>query len=863
MLDLFKNIINRKTKEEKDQKGPKDETNQISDTNKLVSGPITPPPSETHNENSHHSPNSINVLLEIHPELADYYTELHTRYLLSEKIGEGAFSHVYKAYDSKDSRYLAIKIIDKSNMKPDQINSTLKEVAIMRHLNHPHIVKMYNFQNSSDSKYCFLFLEYVSGGEIFNQIIKYTYFSENLTRHIMRQVAFAVKYLHDNGIVHRDIKPENLLFEPSRFIPRSKEDQLKARRRSDDDNKVDEGQFSIQNGSAGIGIIKLADFGLSTLLHSSGSLAKTPCGTVGYTSPEQHMNIGYDKKVDMWALGCVLYTMVVGFPPFYSNTQDSNDITEKVMKGEYQFLKPWFDEVSDGCKNLISNLLTVDPSKRYSIEELLSDPWMNIGYESEKEVDLTRMSSPADDAPKSTYDNELYKAFSEDLINNSNVDDYFAGNRITSDEGQKITPRAEAIKLVFDTAKDVQKTAIPSVKSSRNSDVIDIMCLNKPTRYISNTDSISDLETESDDSSSYNDSQAENLKCHRFSSPINIKYDYKVRGNDADEDDDEDSLDSEELDEDTDEYPITLTSLTKIKSPMMVRRANAIESSTSSCLSPVHSHGTTLTLTTQVSTRAPSFKSIRSFKSTHSATEKLKANENNLKDYGKNSPDLEVDSNNVLHTRNGRKTSISFNVNPSIRSGSITSNSSHSDLSNSSVTSATSGCSGHLPKFAYASHLNEVDEAEDGNDSDVDDDSEEDNDSENEEEDEDEDDNDTNIDIDSHNDTENEWEDKTPLAGYGAGAAHYLHKLSHSEFRSKCQAHTPYVFKCKSNTYVPEDGYAGEIESPEDVPKDKPPLDHLNGLSLEQKMLEHSVVNLQLNSSTILSRRKLKTAQIK
>ncbi|GAV29317.1 hypothetical protein PMKS-002799 [Pichia membranifaciens] len=861
MLDLFKNIISRKTKEPKDLKDLKNIKSQNGDSTSLDSSPPAPPPTETQQEESHHSPESINVLLEIHPELADYYSELHTRYLLSDKIGEGAFSYVYKAYDSKDCRYLAIKIIDKSNMKPDQISSTLKEVAIMRHLNHPNIVKLYSYQNSSDSKYCFLFLEYVAGGEIFNQIIKYTYFSENLTRHIIRQVAFAVKYLHDNGVVHRDIKPENLLFEPSTFIPRSKEDQLKARRKSDDDNKVDEGQFTIQNGAAGIGIVKLADFGLSTLLQTSNSLAKTPCGTVGYTSPEQHMNIGYDKKVDMWAIGCVLYTMVVGFPPFYSNTQDSNDITEKVMKGDYQFLKPWFDEVSDGCTNLISNLLTVDPAKRYSIEELLSDPWINIGYESEKRVDLTRLSSPADDAPKSTYDNELYKAFSEDLINNSNVDDYFAGHKITSDEGQIMTPRAEAIKLVFDTAKDVQKTVIPSTGSSRNADVVDTMCLSKPTRYISNTESISDLDTESDDDSSYNDSQAENLRCHRFSAPINIKSDFTGHRT---EDDENDSLDSEEIDEDTDDYPITLTSLTKIKSPMMVRRANAIESSTSSCLSPVHSHGTTLTLTTQASTRAPSIKSLKSaksfksFKSTQSGTEKGKGHDKNAK----SGTEIEADSNNVLHTRNGRKTSISFNVNPSIRSGSLTSNSSHlSDLSNSSATSATSGSSGHLSKIGYATHLNEVNEVADGDDSDVGLSENEDEEYGEEDYNEDDDDDETNVDIDSHNETENEWEDKTPLAGYGAGAAHYLHKLSHSEFRSKCQAHTPYVFKCKKN-YETEDGYAGEAESPEDAPQASPPSDHLDNRSLEQKMLEHGVVNLQLNSSTILSRRKLKTEQI-
>lgn len=806
MLDLFKNIINRKSKEQKekeDQEFQEDHTDQ-------------------HSQNDQSS--SINLILEIHPELSDYYAELHKRYLLSDKIGEGAFSSVYKAYDSKESRYLAIKIINKSNMKQEQINSTLKEIAIMRQLDHPNIVNLYNYQNSSDSKYCFLFLEFISGGEIFNQIIKYTYFSENLTRHILRQVAFAVKYLHDNGIVHRDIKPENLLFEPSKFIERSKSDQLKARRVSDDNNKVDEGVFSIENGSAGIGVVKLADFGLSTFLQSSNELAKTPCGTVGYTSPEQHMNVGYDKKVDMWAIGCVLYTMVVGFPPFYSNNQDANDITEKVMKGEYQFLKPWFDEVSIECKNLISNLLTVDPIKRYSIDQLLLDPWFNKGYEKDNKI-LKTQSSPADDAPILTYDNELYKTFSESLINNSNVGDYFTGNKITCDEGPIITPRAEAIKLVFDTATDFKnrqrntsstsslknRSSVspmsPILKINRQMGAIDFICLNPPERkYSLNSDSLSDLESDASyDHVEYSDGDYHHHSLERFSQPISIHAndrnselekenvgdedeDDKDDGDDGDDYDDE-SLDLE-FDDDTDDYPITLTSLTKTRSPM-IKRTHAIESSTSSCLSPAHSHGTTVTLTTQTTTRAPSFKSLN-----EAVVDAI--NENN-----KNS-----------QVQPARKTSISFSIDSdnNKRSGSITSNNSLSDLSvsNSIVTSPSSIISTtNISKIGHFNDLNKVDETdEDGND-------------------------------DDKSSDNTEWDDKTPLPTSKSNCM--MHQLNHSEFRAKCQAHTPYIFK-------------GNSDSIEDEESD-------NSVSLEEKMSQHGVMNLQLNTSTILSRRKQKVEE--
>jgi len=387
-----------------------------------------------------------------HGKFSKYYTELPERYHIVQKIGEGAFSKVFKALDTACDAYIAIKIIDKKGMGASQINSAMKEIAIMRRLRHKNIVKLYGYQNTQKSRYCFLYMEYVAGGEIFNQIIKYTYFSEDLARHIIRQVANAVKYLHDNGVVHRDIKPENLIFLPVKLLKRSKEQQIKARRKSDDDNKIDEGRFVRDYGSAGIGVVKVADFGLSTILEDDHTRAQTPCGTVGYTSPEQHLRLGYTKKVDLWAIGCVLYTLVVGFPPFYSNSGNSKDISRKVSHGDYKFLSPWFDEVSQECKNLISNLLTVDPKKRYSIDDLLKDPWLNKGY---ADVSAKKKSVAAADAPDTTtFDKDLYSKFTNNLVTENNVEDYFG----VADQQLISTPRAEAIRIVFETGTNIQRT---------------------------------------------------------------------------------------------------------------------------------------------------------------------------------------------------------------------------------------------------------------------------------------------------------------------------------------------------------------------------------------------------------------------
>ncbi len=139
-----------------------------------------------------------------------------------------------------------------------------------------------------------------------------------------------------------------------------------------DEDKVDEGEFIPGVGSGGIGQIKIADFGLSKIVWDKQT--NTPCGTVGYTAPEIVKDERYSKSVDMWALGCVLYTLLCGFPPFYDESIEV--LTEKVAKGQFTFLSPWWDDISKSAQDLISHLLTVDPDKRYTIREFLSHPWI-------------------------------------------------------------------------------------------------------------------------------------------------------------------------------------------------------------------------------------------------------------------------------------------------------------------------------------------------------------------------------------------------------------------------------------------------------------------------------------------------------
>ncbi|KAI7869062.1 kinase-like domain-containing protein [Spinellus fusiger] len=320
------------------------------------------------------------------------------RYEMIEKIGDGAFSNVYKALDKETNKKVAIKAVrkheltasehGKSHLHPNMKKKTkvteraniLKEVQIMRTLQHENIVDLIQFSESDD--YYYIVLELCEGGELFHQIVKLTYFSEDLARHVIVQVAQGIRYLHEVcGVVHRDIKPENILFDP---IPIQR--SSKPYNPFHDEDKEDEGVFEKGLGGGGIGRIKLADFGLSKVIWDSSTL--TPCGTVGYTAPEIVRDKKYSKSVDMWAIGCVLYTILCGFPPFYD--ESIRALTEKVARGQYTFLSPWWDPISDSAKDLISHLLCVDPDDRYTIDQFFEHPWVTESVFVKKDAASTR-----------------------------------------------------------------------------------------------------------------------------------------------------------------------------------------------------------------------------------------------------------------------------------------------------------------------------------------------------------------------------------------------------------------------------------------------------------------------------------------
>lgn len=347
------------------------------------------------------------------------------RWKLLEKMGDGAFSNVYRARDLDGlAGEVAIKVVRKFEMNSSQGDAhlhpdfkkpkgveranILKEVQIMRQLDHPNIVKLVDFSESK--QYYYIILELAPGGELFHQIVRLTYFSEDLARHVITQVAEALEYLHEEkGVVHRDIKPENLLFSPIPIIP-SKNPKPRSQ---EDEDKVDEGEFIKGVGAGGIGKIKIADFGLSKVVWDTQTM--TPCGTVGYTAPEIVKDERYSKSVDMWAMGCVLYTLLCGFPPFYD--ESIQVLTEKVARGQYTFLSPWWDDISKPAQDLVSHLLTVDPNKRFTIKEFLAHPWIRGANEpTYAAFDAPPLATPAVERNKQLGGDGKLRAFNPDLL---------------------------------------------------------------------------------------------------------------------------------------------------------------------------------------------------------------------------------------------------------------------------------------------------------------------------------------------------------------------------------------------------------------------------------------------------------------
>ncbi|XP_072516033.1 serine/threonine-protein kinase MARK1 [Salminus brasiliensis] len=293
--------------------------------------PPAPPAKSSSRQSLPRCRNSVASITDEQPHVGNYR--------LLKTIGKGNFAKVKLARHVLTGREVAVKIIDKTQLNPTSLQKLFREVRIMKILNHPNIVKL--FEVIETEKTLYLIMEYASGGEVFDYLVAHGRMKEKEARAKFRQIVSAVQYCHQKRIVHRDLKAENLLLDADMNI-------------------------------------KIADFGFSNEF-TIGSKLDTFCGSPPYAAPELFQGKKYDgPEVDVWSLGVILYTLVSGSLPF--DGQNLKELRERVLRGKYRI--PFY--MSTDCENLLKKLLVLNPGKRGSLEQIMKDRWMNVGHEEEE-----------------------------------------------------------------------------------------------------------------------------------------------------------------------------------------------------------------------------------------------------------------------------------------------------------------------------------------------------------------------------------------------------------------------------------------------------------------------------------------------
>lgn len=352
--------------------------------------------------------NKLSKEIKINSDLfiSEKLTKFEDNYITLKELGEGSFGKVFKVKHKYTGSIRAVKIIFKqrillSKFEEDEI---IKEINILKLLDHPNIIKVYEYFNTKENLY--IILEYCNGGELFDKLIEYSSFPEDITADIMRQLLSAVCFCHSRNIIHRDIKPENILIES--YEPKLKKKKtaminlaaptavnkndlninIKSQKTVTEDanniirgidkdelirlkTKKDEEDTPKNMKNLEKFTVKIIDFGTSVI--KKGDI-KEKTGTAYYIAPEVIKN-NYNEKCDIWSLGVIMYILLSGEPPF--SDDDDNVIFKKIVIGKYKLSGKLWDKISHEAKELIKKLLTYNYLERPSAAEILEkDPWL-------------------------------------------------------------------------------------------------------------------------------------------------------------------------------------------------------------------------------------------------------------------------------------------------------------------------------------------------------------------------------------------------------------------------------------------------------------------------------------------------------
>ncbi|XP_067857260.1 calcium/calmodulin-dependent protein kinase type II subunit beta isoform X21 [Heptranchias perlo] len=351
-------------------------------------------------------------------------TRFSDEYQLYEELGKGAFSIVRRCVKLSTGQEYAAKIINTKKLSARDHQKLEREARICRLLKHSNIVRLHD--SISEEGFHYLVFDLVTGGELFEDIVAREYYSEADASHCIHQILDSVNHIHQHDIVHRDLKPENLLL------------------------------ASKCKGAA----VKLADFGLAIEVQGEQQAWFGFAGTPGYLSPEVLRKEAYGKPVDIWACGVILYILLVGYPPFWD--EDQHKLYQQIKAGAYDFPSPEWDTVTPEAKNLINQMLTINPAKRITATEALKHPWV---CQRSTVASMMHRQETVECLKKFNARRKLKGAILTTMLATRN----FSVGRQTTAPATMTTAASATVGLVEQAAKSLLNKKVDGVKPQTNS----------------------------------------------------------------------------------------------------------------------------------------------------------------------------------------------------------------------------------------------------------------------------------------------------------------------------------------------------------------------------------------------------------
>jgi calcium/calmodulin-dependent protein kinase I len=267
------------------------------------------------------------------------------KFFVGKEMGQGAFSIVYEGTKVETGEKYALKCVRKADLEDDDIDGLVQEIEVLKQLDHPYLMNLEGLYQ--DEHHYIIVSELFHGGDLLQHLVDIEFYSEADARVVIRVLLEALDYCHSKNVVHRDLKLENIMLASS-------------------ERKLDD--------------IKIIDFGFAKKLMKHNERRSSCCGTPSFAAPELRTDDDFDPKAcDIWSLGIISFVLLCGWPPFMG--EDEDDLDDQIVECDYTFDKPAWASVSDSAKDLVTKMLTKEPTTRLTAKQLLQHGWFSKSAE--------------------------------------------------------------------------------------------------------------------------------------------------------------------------------------------------------------------------------------------------------------------------------------------------------------------------------------------------------------------------------------------------------------------------------------------------------------------------------------------------